>query len=241
MSITFIVTNIIILFAFFIRSFSGFGGALLAIPLLSLFYELKFIVPMECTFEVILSLVLVPRILKDIDKRDLLFLLSGALLGSIAGIYLLKSFANEALRIALGVIIVLVSLNLLRVRPDQSKSMAPKWGIIAGVIGGILGGMFGTSGPAYVTYLSYQTSKKHVLRSTLIMLFAIEYTWRLGFFIWQGLYTAKEFKFALSLTPAVLIATIAGHLCHFRVNERVFQLVIAGLLFISGLLCFLNY
>ena len=54
----------IVLFAFFFRSFSGFGGALLSIPLLALFFPLKFIVPVESVLEVALSLLLVPAAIR---------------------------------------------------------------------------------------------------------------------------------------------------------------------------------
>ena len=174
MSTTFIAANVIVLIAFAVRTFAGFGGALLCIPLLALFYDLKFVVPVECTFEVILSVVLIPRLFKDISKGNLVLLLSGALVGSAIGIYGLKSFENETLKMFLGFGIILIALNMLRKDTLQSASISKNWGFVVGVFGGILGGLFGTSGPPYVAYLSYRKLEKHVFRATLVVLFAFE-------------------------------------------------------------------
>jgi uncharacterized membrane protein YfcA len=59
--------GLIIFVAFFIRSLSGIGSALLSIPLLALFFDLKFVVPLEALFEVGFSLILIKKIYKDIQ------------------------------------------------------------------------------------------------------------------------------------------------------------------------------
>ena len=238
LSSPFVAATLIVLFAFFVRSFSGFGSALLSIPLLAHFFELKFIVPVESTFEVVMSIVLIPRIFRDVHKRDLLLMLGGALVGSIVGIYVLKSVADQTLKMILGIVIIAVAANLFFYKTDSVPNISEKWGLAAGLAGGILGGMFGTGGPAYVTYLAFQNREKQQFRATLIMLFAIEYAWRLAVYIWDGLYTFEGLKWSLWLAPAVVVATIAGHLAHFQVNERIFRYVVAALLTVSGIFCF---
>ena len=233
-----IAANVIVLFAFFARSFSGFGAALLSIPLLAQFFELKFIVPVECALEVILSLILVPKVLRDVHRRDLLFMLGGALIGSLVGVHVLQVVADQTLKRILGATIVLVALNLLLRKTRPHREISQKWSGLAGLSGGVLGGMFGTSGPAYVTYLSYQKRETRQFRATLITLFAIEYSWRLAIFAWNGLYTLEGVKWSCLLAPAVIVATIAGRVAHLQVDERVFRLFVAGLLFLSGILCF---
>jgi hypothetical protein len=98
--------------------------------------------------------------------------------------------------------------------------------------------MFGTPGPIYVAYLSFHGLDKHAMRATLMVLFAIDYTWRLGLFAYEGLYTLKEFKFALSLVPALLVGIVVGNLLHRRVDDRSFRNVVNVLLLFAGVLCF---
>lgn len=238
MTMTFIAVNVIIFVAFSVRSFVGFGGALLCIPLLTLFYELKFIVPVECSFEIILSLILVPKLFRNINRPILAIMLCGSLAGSVVGIYVLNTFSSEMLKVILGVVVILITLNLWFKKNHTNNSISIYWGFPAGIIGGILGGMFGTSGPAYVAYLVNQNMEKHVFRATLIALFAIEFSWRFGLFIYKGLYTMEGLKFTLSLIPVLVIATITGHLLQSYVKERLFRIGVFALLVASGLLCF---
>lgn len=234
-----LAANLIVLFAFFTRSLTGFGGALLCVPLLALLYDLKVVVPVECALEVAISLILVPRVFRDVDGRNLAFLLAGALGGSVIGVHLLQSLADDTLRKALGVAIILVALHLVRRRVGTLEPISRKWGLVAGVAGGILGGVFGTPGPAYVAYLAYQTPDKRVFRATLIVLFALEYTWRLGLYAYEGLYAAPQLELSMWLIPAALVGAIAGHRVHLRVDERVFRVAVGALLVVSGALCFL--
>jgi len=234
-----VAANLIVLGAFFTRSFSGFGGAALAIPLLSLFLSLSFIIPVECLFEVLLSFILLPRVLKDVDWGSLVYIVAGAMAGCVVGIYLLESTPNETLKTILGVVVMLVALSMLRRGSVQGSGISKKWGIPVGVLGGVLGGMLGASGPAYVTYLAYQTSDKQVFRATLIAIFTIEYGWRLALFFYRGLLGMEQIEFALWLAPAVIIATLAGQMVHLQVSERQFRLAVVALLLVAGGLCFL--
>ena len=236
MSSSLLAAQAIVLFAFFFRSFSGFGGALLSIPLLALFFPLKFIVPVESVLEVALSLLLVPGAIRKVDRANLLRLLAGAIPGSLLGVYFLGSLADRQVEMMLGIIIIGVAMSLLRTTPSSSP-VSSRWGLPAGVVGGILGGLFGTSGPAYVAYLSSQALEKEVFRATLILLFAIEYTWRLGLYVHNGLLGSQGTQVALSLLPALIAATVLGHLLHLRVGESSFRRWVAMLLLVSGLLC----
>ena len=67
----FIVTvgSLIVFVAFFVRSLTGFGSALVSIPFLALLFDLKFAVPMEAILEVGLSAMLMSRVYKSIRKK----------------------------------------------------------------------------------------------------------------------------------------------------------------------------
>ncbi len=238
MTIAFIAANIIVFVAYFVRSVTGFGSSLICIPLLALYFDLKFIVPVDSAFVVVTSLILVPKVIKKVNQVDFALLLGGSLVGSLVGVYILKSFSNDALKILLGIVIIILALNLLRENSRTIRNLSRNWGIGAGTIGGILGGMFGTSGPPYVAYLAYRGLPKEVFRATLIVFFAVEYSWRLGLYVHQGLFTMEGVQFALALCPALVIGTIAGNRAHIKVNDRIFKITITILLLFSGFLCF---
>ena len=210
---------------------------MLSIPLLALFFPLKFIVPVESVLEVILSILLVPAAIRKVDRGNLMRLLGGAVPGSLVGVFLLASWANRPMEIILGAAVIGVGLVLLRKAPSRAV-MSSRWGLAAGFAGGLLGGMFGTSGPAYVAFLSTQALDKAAFRATLIVLFAVEYAWRLGLYARQGLLDIQGLQLALSLLPALVAATLLGHFVHLRVGETVFRRWVAVFLLASGALCF---
>ena len=238
MSTTVIVAQCIILFAFFFRSLTGFGGALLSIPLLGIFFPLKFIVPMEAVLEVALSAGLISSVIRRVDKTQLRQLLPGVLIGSLLGVYFLGFFVDQYLKLMLGVVIIVVALNLLR-KTQRNLTALSGWGLSAGIMGGVLGGLFGTSGPAYVAYLSSQTLEKEVFRATLIFIFAVEYSWRLALYAWEGLLGYDELEFAFFLGPALILSTVLGHFLHIRISEHLFRRVVAILMLGSGIVCLL--
>lgn len=235
------MSSLIIFAAFFIRSLTGFGSALISIPLLALLFDLKFIVPVEAVLEVGLSLLLLKSVYGSIKKSVLVPLIIGTVIGSLAGTYILASLADIWLKRLLGSLIMLFAFyQLFGQGMAQSQPIATYWGGIAGAIGGIFGGIFGTSGPPYVMYLSYQLKRKVELRATLIGLFTFDYGWRVGIFATTGLLTLESFKLALYLTPALIAGTYLGHRVHVQINEKRFQQMITLVLICSGLLLLLQ-
>lgn len=243
-----LAAHLIVFVAFFARTFTGFGGALLTIPLLALVYEMTFVVPMEAALEVMLSLLLVPSAWKRVGaegKRVLARLLIGAGIGSLIGVSVLSSFASQNLKQWLGILVIAATIWLVLLKTGRLARWHPEklpatFGHAAGLAGGLLGGMFGTSGPAYVTYLTYVSTRKEVFRATLILLFAIEYAFRLGLFTWNGMFGLESLSFALKLFPAVALGSLCGTWAASRAPEGGFRWAVYVLLVASGVACLLG-
>ena len=230
-------SSLIIFSAFFIRSLTGFGSALISVPLLAFLFDLKFVVPLESVLEVGFTVLLAPRVYRQMDKATLKPMIGGAVLGTLAGTYFLQAFGDVVLKKALGVLTLLFGVHFFRAgQGGRARNLSPHWGVLAGAGGGTLGGLFGTSGPPFVAYLSYKLREKDVLRASLIGLFAVDYSWRTAVFAFSGLLTGELLIFALYLTPVLILGTFLGHKIHLRVPEGLFRKVVAGILVISGAL-----
>ncbi len=230
-------SSLIIFSAFFVRSLTGFGSALIGVPLLALLFDLKFVVPLESVLEVGFTVLLAPKVYRKMDKATLLPMILGAVLGTLAGTYFLRSLGEAILKKALGILTLLFGVSFFRTgQGERTRDLSSKWGLLAGAGGGTLGGLFGTSGPPFVAYLAYKVREKEVLRASLIGLFAVDYSWRTAVFAVSGLLTAELLTFALYLTPVLILGTYLGHKIHLRVPEGHFRKVVAGILVISGVL-----
>ena len=227
--------SLVIFFAFFTRALFGFGGGLISIPLLVFLFDLHFAVPLEAVFEVVLSGLLIKGELQKIDKKVLIPLILGSMIGTLIGTYLLKSFANDILLRLLGFVIILFSLNLLRKQNQDEHVLPAPVGVLTGIIAGTLGGMFGAGGPPFVIYLAHQIKTKDILRATLIGLFAVDFSWRLVVFTVTGLITKDVLLMTLYLTPALVLGTILGNKSFFTINEARYRKLVVILLVITGL------
>lgn len=230
-------SSLIIFLAFLIRSLTGFGSALISVPLLALLFDLKFVVPLESLLEVGFTALLISKVYRKIHRKTLLPMIGGAALGTLLGTYFLRTLGDVFLKRSLGAFIIFFALYFYRRgREERGQNLSASWGILAGASGGILGGMFGTSGPPFVAYLAYKLKEKDVLRASLIGMFAVDYTWRTAVFAFSGLLTTELLTFALFLTPVLVLSTVLGHKVHLRVSEKQFKRIVAGILLVSGVL-----
>jgi uncharacterized membrane protein YfcA len=230
-----LLAGFIVLIGHFIKGFSGFASALFAIPLLALFLDIKFVVPVFLLFDFIAGVILTIQNRRFIAWRSALLLLTGLAIGTTVGTYLLVSFGNEALKRVFGVVVILLALKILvwdneNVRREVSKMWAP----VSGFIGGCTGGMFGLNGPPMVLYLTTQLRDKQVFRATLYGIFFVDACYRLILYSANGLITIEVVKFALYLTPFLLAGLLLGSRLHAKINENVFKKAIALILIVAG-------
>lgn len=235
------IGSLIIFVAFFVRSLTGFGSALVSIPFLAMLFDLKFAVPLEAVLEIGLSAMLLGRVFRSIHKKTLVPLILGTIIGSLLGTYILYSFANIFLKRTLGIVIIIFAFNMLIGKPGHTvRTVSSWWGVPAGAIGGVFGGLFGTSGPAFVMYLSYKLKTKEAFRASMIGLFAVDYSWRTGVYAATGLLTMETIKIALLFTPALIMGTMLGHKAHFRISPMRFKQAVAAILMLSGIFLFIS-
>ncbi|KPL00723.1 MAG: hypothetical protein AMJ91_03525 [candidate division Zixibacteria bacterium SM23_73_3] len=230
------LAGFIVLIGHFIKGVSGFAGALFAIPLLALFLDIKFVVPVFLLFDFISGIILAIQNRRFIDRRSTLLILSGLVIGTAIGTCFLVSFGNEALKKVFGVVVILFGLKILIWDNQETKRHISKvWAPFSGLAGGCTGAMFGLNGPPLVLYLARQLHDKQIFRATLYGIFFVDACYRLILYSFNKLITMEVIKFALYLTPFLLIGLLLGSKLHTRINETVFKKVIALILVMTGI------
>lgn len=231
----------VVFIAFFIRSMTGFGSALISIPLLALVFDLKVIVPLEAILEVAISVLLLRAVYREIDRHTVIPMMIGVAVGALIGVYGLSTVETPLLKRIFGLAIVAYATFLFfDQRPLRYQPTNMGWGFTAGLGGGLIGGTVGTSGPPYVIYLSYRLRDKSILRATLIALFAFDGLWRIGLFTATGLLTQEILWATATVIPALTLGTWLGHRAHFNISQRRFMQLVAIVLAVAGLLLFVG-
>lgn len=105
----------IILLASLIQGITGFGFALVAVPLLSLFIpEIKNITPIIVIYSLITNIIIVYKSRKYVEFKKIIPLIIFAIIATPLGTYILISFKVKTLKIIIGIIIIITALAMLK-------------------------------------------------------------------------------------------------------------------------------
>jgi uncharacterized membrane protein YfcA len=244
-----VVCAAICFFAATVVGFSGFGFALMTVPLLTLLLDLKTVVPLELLLVTFCLIILSANKLRFAKEPAVIYIFVGMVAGLLVGVHLLANFETGLLKKALGAFVILFAFHIFS-RGDRERAPKPGEGVgqiagvvvalVVGVLSGIAGGLFGTSGPPLVVYVDHFAKDKTEFRAQLIILFLLNDIIRIFLYYRYSLLTMEIGKFALWLLPAVCLGLFLGSKMHFRVTEKTFGRAIAAMLFVSGLLLILR-
>jgi uncharacterized membrane protein YfcA len=236
-TLDFFLAAAVILLAYLVRGVSGFGSALVAVPLLAHFLPLTFVVPWVVVMDTLAALLLACSGQRSGHVRweEIRWLVPAALLGIVAGILLLVNLDPEPLLVVLGLFVAGFGVrNLLGLHGQRPVSRW--WAVPAGVLGGGIGALFATGGPPMVIYLTHRLRDKSELRATLSGLFLIEGSLRvLGLTMAGLLFQPQMGWYLLAGVPLMLTGLMIGNHIHLNLGQRQMAVAIALLLIGSGM------
>lgn len=236
-TIDFFLAATVVFFAYLVRGVSGFGSALVAVPLLAHLLPLTFVVPGVVAMDVLAALLLAFSGHRGghVRWREIGWMAPSTLLGIVLGIVLLVNTARVPLLLVLGLFVTAFGVRqLLGLHGDRPVSRW--WALPAGFFGGAIGAVFATGGPPMVIYLTHRLHDRVELRATLSGLFLIEGSLRLLGLMLAGLLMQDDMgPFLLAGLPLMVAGLYVGNHIHLTLSQR--QMVVAvGLLLIgSGL------
>ena len=224
--------------AYFVRGITGFGSALVAVPLLVLTLPITFVVPAVVLLDYLASMTHGIRHFKHIHWRDLLPLIPFALLGILIALYLLQNVQPGILTDALGIFILVYAVYSLLPLPPLHGSRA--WALPLGTLTGLVGTAFGTGGPFTVIYLGLRDLSKAAFRGTVATFFAIDGGMRLVGFGFSGFYDQQNLLFTLCALPIMALGLYAGGHIHTNLSQQAFVRLVAAVLIGSAIVLLLK-
>ena len=213
---------------------TGFGSALVTIPLATQLVPLKFalalfaVVDLCCAFSVGLEN---PR---NAVKSEWTRLVPMILVGTVLGVTLLVNLPRAAGMFLLGAFIVSYALySLLRRAP--LRVIHSGWAWLAGVCGGITSTLFGAGGPPYAIYLSQRGLTKEQFRATMGFATMTSISVRVTAFFITGLLLDREvWRAAIAAVPAALLALFVAKKLVHRISREAVMRAVAVILLVSG-------
>jgi uncharacterized membrane protein YfcA len=234
---------IIVFFSNLTEACAGFGATILAIIFGARFFAIEDLIPMLVPLNLLLSLVIVVRYFGDIDRRALLTkILPITGIGMPIGIAIFQSAPSRTLKIAFGVIVVILGLfelssdALARLKGRKvAQKKLPFWqGALFLLGGGIMQGLYASGGPFVVYFASREITDKKRFRTTLALLWLILNLVLTSSLFFSGKITRFTLQYSLYLLPAVLLGMWVGIKVHDRVSESTFRRIVYALLVLAG-------
>lgn len=235
-------------FAATVQSATGFGFGLIAVSAFLIMLNSVAAIQLVMIITLAMSCVHFPKLRGMAPGQLLKWLSMGCALGFPLGIVIYNQLDLEAIKMAVAVLIILISLqngwHLFSKSPIKSHPDQPphRRGAVMGV--GVASGLMASSmampGPAVMLYLSRTALGKNEIRATILTFFLFSYG---GALLLQATLIGIESQTwvtAAVLTPSALVGVVAGHLLSKKINQQLFKGLVLLILLLTGLFMLIN-
>lgn len=226
----------------FIHSTLGFGQALIAMPLLAMFVQLKTATPLVAFVLMTVAAVILLRNWRVVDLGAVWRLVLSSCVGIPVGLFVLKGVPEGLMKVLLGILVILFSLyNLtnrhLRIIDLRRASGGSGIAYLFGFVAGVLGAAYNTSGVVITIYATLRDWSPDRFRSTLQSYFVFTGLLILASHGLAGLWTFDVLRlYGISLPLVLLGIFLGGKLNRFIPQGEFDGYVNVGLLIMGGLL-----
>ena len=217
------------------RGFSGFGGALIFVPLASSVVGPKLAVPLLLIVDVVLTPGLVPKAWRNADRPNVALMADGAGVGGPPGTPLFTH--ADAVGNRRAIVAIVVMLLALLMSGWRYHGRAPAGMTVAvGMTSGLFSGAAQVGGPPVVAYWLGGAFTPQMVRANIVLYFAISSVLSIASYLAAGLLTWQSIQLSILIGPAFGLGLFAGTRLFSRANEATFRRICYGLIAASAII-----
>lgn len=227
--------SLIIFIASVVRGFTGFGLALVAVPLIQFLMPVTDTAVFIAVINVIFSILYYRRSKEIVRGQPLGAMALWTGIGVAGGTVILKFVNPGYIQLVWGLLIIFIVIALARglnlnIKTDRAAMT------LSGLFGGVLAGATGITGPPVAIILSSMRTPKEKFNAliSIFILFAVSYA--LIFYLISGLIRTETLMLALCSVPALLAGLYAGDRLVSRISQNTFTAVVYVVLMIMGII-----
>jgi uncharacterized membrane protein YfcA len=216
------------------RGFSGFGAALIFLPLAATVVSPKIAAPLLLITDAVLAIGFIPDAWRNADKREVGFMGLGAAIGIPLGTLMLVRMDPLYIRWA---VVVLASAMLALLMSGWRHRGQPTALLTFGVGGfaGVCSGAAQVGGPAVIAYWLGRTAPAAILRANIILYFAISTTIAIVSYFAGGVLTLAVLHLAVVVGPIYGLGLLIGARLFGIAQEAIFRRICYALIAIAVL------
>lgn len=230
---------VIVFLAAAMSGLAGFGFSIISVPALLIFYPPATVIALNKVLTLGTTWMVLVGIWRSISWPHLARLVPLAIAGLGGGILVLKALDAQAIKLVVGVTVILFALLLLsgKVRHvAERRWMAP----VAGLVSGISSTSTGMSGPPLVLFFTVIGLPVPTFRATSVAYFLLIDLVGFPALISQGVISQSDIVLALLLAPAALAGRWAGAWLAPFITPARFRRVVLLLLLFTGAIAIVN-
>lgn len=205
-----------------VRGFSGFGSALIYVPLMSAVYEPRIAITTFVMQDLVTGFAFLSQTWRKANWREVVPMVICAIVAAQFGTLILQYADPVMLRWALcalvaSVVVILASGWRYHGRPKLAVTIG------VGLMAGLLGGAVQISGPPIVIYWLGSSQAADVLRASFFAYFSLFSTASFTTYLLHGLLTAQVWAIAVFITPVCILGMWLGSRAFGFASERTFR------------------
>ena len=238
--LTVIIGGLLVIFlSSIIQGLTGFGFALVSVPIMMFILSPKVVVPIVIIHSLVINLIILFEARKWVNLKRIWPLMIAGAAGIPIGTYLLIVLNASILKIFIGSVIIPFAITSLVgfKKPIRSEKLAfaP-----VGVTSGLLASSTSLAGPPVILFFANQGIEKQTFRANLVAYFIVLGLAAILAFVIGGVITTEVINYALWLLPSTILGVMTGIKLVPRVSEKLFRNIALILVIIAGLLSVLS-
>lgn len=227
----------VVFLGYLVLGVTGFGSALIIIPLLAWQWPLTLVVPLVLMTDIPTSIFHVGLNFRAVAWRELPSLLPAAIVGAFTASVLLQVTHGHWLLAVLGLYVSWVGIRGLKASAPFVHSTGKIAQNVAGFLMGLVETMFGTAGPIVMLWLTKRLENPQALRATMPMtILFLSSTALISAALAGNLRQPEIWQWVTMLLPSAFLGIWCGHKLAQRFNPQTLRPIIFSLLGISGAL-----
>jgi uncharacterized protein len=206
------------------RGFSGFGSALIFMPLASSMAAPRLVAALLLIIDFVAAAPLIPNAWRHADRKATAVMVAGAVVGVPLGTYCLSRLDPVTTRwIISGFVLALLLLLVSGWRYRGKDYAAISVGI--GGLSGFCSGLAQTGGPPIVGYWLGRPVASAIARANILLFFAASDFFSVVSYALAGLITTDAIRFSLLIGPIYAIGVGFGAALFGRASETLFRAI----------------
>jgi uncharacterized membrane protein YfcA len=211
------------------RGFSGFGSALIFMPLASSIAAPRLVAALLLLIDFVAAAPLLPNAWKKADRKATAVMVFGALIGVPIGTYFLSHLEPVTTRWIISAFVFALLLLLLsgwRYRGKDHTAIS----VGIGGLSGFCSGLAQTGGPPIVGYWLGRPITSVIARANILLFFGASDFFSAASYALAGLITMDAIRFSLVVGPVYGIGVWFGASLFGRASERLFRSICYALI-----------